>query len=154
MREDLKNAINRKWSNHLVSFGMIPFIESTLGKNKFENVLYATSATILSTGNIENSKMYSYSVNQNIQGFLILTNQCVMHFSKGKRVEIASLDATEIEIKKHLFTSFIQLRSAVSSSYMNIGALNSKEFKMVSNIITYSIQKQKELLEQKRKHRK
>ena len=154
MREDLKNVLNRKWSNHLVSFGMIPFIENTLGKNKFENVLYATGATILSTGYIENGKMYSYSVNQNIQGLLILTNQCVMHFSKGKRVEIASLDATEIELKKHLFTPFIQLRSTVSSSYMNIGALNSKEFKMVSNIIAYSIQKQEELLEQKRKHRK
>lgn len=154
MREDLKNAINRKWSNHLVSFGMIPFVENTLGNNKFQNVLYATGATILSTGYIEKGKMYSYSVNQNIQGLLILTNQCVMHFSKGKRVEIASLDATEIELKKHLFTPFIQLRSTVSSTYMNIGALNSKEFKMVSDIITYSIQKQKELLEQKRKRRK
>ena len=35
MREDLKNAINRKWSNHLVSFGMISFVENTLGNNKF-----------------------------------------------------------------------------------------------------------------------
>jgi len=154
MREDLKNALNRKWSNHLVSFGMIPFIENTLGKNKIENVLYATGATILSTGYIENGKMYSYSVNQNIQGLLILTNQYVMHFSKGKGVEIASLDATEMELKKHLFTSFIQLRSTVGSSYMNIGALNSKEFKMVSNIIAYSIQKQEKLLEQKRKRHK
>ncbi|OQY87440.1 MAG: hypothetical protein B6D38_12815 [Anaerolineae bacterium UTCFX1] len=98
--------------------------------------------------------MYSYSINQNIQGLLILTNQCAMHFSKEKRVEIASLDATEIELKKHLLTPFIQLRSTVSSTYMNIGALNSKEFKMASDIITYSIQKQKELLEQKRKRRK
>lgn len=153
MREDLKNALNRKWSNHLISFGMIPFIENTLGNNQFQNVLYAIGATILSTGYIQNGKMYSYSVNQNIRGLLILTNQCAMHFSKGKRAEIASLDATEIELKKHLFTSFIQLRSNVSSSYMNIGALNLKEFKMVSNIIAYSIQKQKELLAQKRKHR-
>jgi hypothetical protein len=47
MREDLKNALNRKWSNHFVSFGMIPFIENTLESNKFENILYATGATIL-----------------------------------------------------------------------------------------------------------
>ncbi|MCZ2248988.1 MAG: hypothetical protein LC111_09545 [Bacteroidia bacterium] len=154
MREDLKNALNRKWSNYLISFGMTQFIESSLGNEKFETVLYATNATILSTGYIENGKMYSYSVNQNIRGLLILTHQYVRHFSKGKRIEIISLDATEIELKKHLFTSFIQLRSTVSSSYTNIGALNSKEFKMVSNIIGYSVEQQKELLAQKRKRRK
>jgi len=154
VRKDLRDALNRKWSNYLFGFGLIRFIENTLTNNNLENVLYATGATILNTGYIQNGKTYSYSENQNIQGLLVITNQCVLHFSKGKRLEIASLDDTEIELKQHFFTRFIHLRSTVSSSYMNIGSLGVKDFKIASEIITYLIQKQKELLLQRRKHKK
>jgi hypothetical protein len=154
MGEDLKNALNRTWLNYLAGFGMIWFIERTLEKNNLKNVLYAAGATILSAGHIKNGKMYSYSENQNIRGLLIITNQCVLHFSKGKRIEIMSLDDTKIEIKKHLFTHFIHLHAVIGFSYMNIGAMFPKEIETASSLIEKSIKEQRELLKPKIKRRK
>lgn len=138
MRDDLQKAISRTWMNRFASFGLIRFIESELFVKNIEQVLYATKAKIYSTGFIQQNQMYSYSSNSNIPGILLVTNQRILHFSKGNRLEQMSLDNVSIEIKKHLFWSYIHLQSS-GYFYMNIGEINKKEMKNIAIFIHHLI---------------
>ena len=155
MRADLQKAIGRAWSNSVVSFGMQSYIEKTITDS--ENVLYAAKAKITVGSSIDGQTITVYDLNRNISGMLIVTTQAVWHFSQrdtGMTFEIMSLDDTNLELKKSMFSSFIRLQSSAGVSVMDIIGLNTTETNTIVKLISDSIALIKLPLEPKKKRRK